>query len=153
MELKKEKKILFIVGTRPEAIKICPLVREASTFFDTFVLGTGQHYESVLEVFSLFGISINKIFPAKKFKTTGLQLAYYQQIISQSIESYNPELIVVHGDTTSCFAGALSAYLYKKMWFTLKQVCVHKIYIVLILKKCIENGLTLLQSIVMLLQL
>jgi len=113
LDLKKQKKILFIVGTRPEAIKICPLIKEASTFFDIFVLGTGQHYESVINAFSLFGVSINKIFPLKKFKNIGEQLSYFQKNISENLDIYKPDLVVVHGDTTSCFAGALSAYLHK----------------------------------------
>lgn len=113
MELKSQKKILFIVGTRPEAIKLCPLIKETSKFFDTYVIGTGQHHESVLEVFSLFDLKLNSIFPLKKFKNTVTQLAHYQKIISETIGHYSPDLVVVHGDTTSCLAGAVTAYFHK----------------------------------------
>lgn len=114
MEVKNQKKILFIIGTRPEAIKICPVIKEAGKYFNVYTLCTGQHYDSVIEVFNLFGLTIHKIYPSKKFNGIHLQLSYYQKIITECLNIFKPNLVVVHGDTTSCYAGALSSFFLKQ---------------------------------------
>lgn len=108
------KKIVLIFGTRPEAIKMCPLVNELKDHpkdFDTVVCVTGQHREmldQVLEVFQVvpeYDLSIMK--PGQTlFDVTSDVLLKIKAVL----EKENPDVVLVHGDTTTSFAAALAAF-------------------------------------------
>ncbi len=108
-----KKTVLLVFGTRPEAIKMCPLVRELrkQKEFNTVVCVTGQHkqmLESVLEAFDVvpdYDLHIMK--PSQTlFDVTIAVLAGLQDVINES----SPDVVLVHGDTTTSFAAALSCF-------------------------------------------
>lgn len=112
------KKILVVFGTRPEAIKMCPLVNELKSRpqeFETVVCVTGQHkemLEQVLEVFDVvpdFDLSIMKE-RQTLFDITSAVLLKMEAVLDQ----VQPDCVLVHGDTTTSFAAALAAF-YKQI--------------------------------------
>jgi len=106
------KRIMTIYGTRPEAIKMAPLVKalEASDTLEPIVAVTGQHREMLDQVNSLFSITpahdLDLMRPGASLTeiTTNTLTA-----TSQLIERTMPDAVVVQGDTTSAFTGALAA--------------------------------------------
>jgi len=112
------KKILFIFGTRPEAIKMAPLIKEFKKQPDRFaclVCVTAQHREMLDQVMNFFEIKpdfdLNIMKPGQSlFDITIACLAGLEKVIEKS----SPDLIFVQGDTTTAFAGALAGY-YKKI--------------------------------------
>ncbi len=106
-------KILIIFGTRPEAIKMCPLVKELQKNRDinVVVCVTGQHREMLDGVMNTFGISADYNLSIMKPKQTLFEITTMcMDGIRKIIESENPTAIVVHGDTTTAFSAALSGY-------------------------------------------
>lgn len=109
-----KKRIVVVFGTRPEAIKMCPLVNELKAHpkdFDTVVCVTGQHREmldQVLEVFQVvpeYDLSIMK--PGQTlFDVTSDVLLKIKAVL----EKEKPDVVLVHGDTTTSFAAALAAF-------------------------------------------
>ena len=110
------KKILTVFGTRPEAIKMAPLVRILSVDkrFDAKVCVTAQHREMLDQVLGLF-----KIVPDFDLDIMTPDQALNEVIISiilglkPILEDFNPDLVLVHGDTVTTFAASLSAYFQK----------------------------------------
>lgn len=108
------KKILVVIGTRPEAIKMAPLIkelREMSGTFDVIICSTGQHRKMLDQVFSLFEITpdydLDLMAPGQDlFDISSKVLVGVKKIIGLT----NPDLILVHGDTTSAFTAALGGF-------------------------------------------
>lgn len=111
-----KKKVMCIFGTRPEAIKMAPVVlglRECSEI-DVKVCVTAQHREMLDQVLHLFGIvpdyDLNIMSQGQTlYDITGRVLAGLQQVLAQE----RPDVVLVHGDTTTTFAGALAAFYAK----------------------------------------
>lgn len=107
------KKILLVFGTRPEAIKMCPLVQELRTRREvqTVVCVTGQHREmldQVLEAFSVvpdYDLSIMKGQQTLFDVTTNIL-----ERIKAVLEKERPDVVLVHGDTTTTFVSALACF-------------------------------------------
>lgn len=107
------KKILTVFGTRPEAIKMAPLVKalEADSRFDAKVCVTAQHREmldQVLEIFDIkpdFDLDLMKPGQTLPGLTSSILLG-----MSSVYERFKPDVVLVHGDTATTFATALSAY-------------------------------------------
>lgn len=108
--------ITFIVGTRPEAIKLAPVIKQFQTSdkLKVRVLLTGQHTEMVFQVMQLFDIKPSKNLNLMKKNQS---LTYITESILKGIQSefkeYRPKILVVQGDTTSAFAAALAAFYEK----------------------------------------
>src|SRR6516162_8649787 len=109
-------KLLFVFGTRPEAIKLAPVVRELSARpdFKCKVCVTGQHRELLAQVLDLFGLrpdwNLDIMRPDQDLEyLTGAALSGVAGILS----SYRPDRVIVQGDTTTTFAGALAAFYHK----------------------------------------
>jgi UDP-N-acetylglucosamine 2-epimerase (non-hydrolysing) len=111
------KKILLVFGTRPEAIKMAPLVKEFQKDVENFeikVCVTAQHREMLDQVLNLFQISpdydLNIMKPAQDLYdvTSNILLK-----IKPVLEEFNPDVVLVHGDTTTTFATSLAAYYQK----------------------------------------
>ena len=107
------KKIMLAFGTRPEAIKMCPLVRELQSRSDvlTCVCITGQHREMLDGVLSAFGVradyDLSVMRPEQTlFDITSRVLFGMKEVLCAE----KPDLLLVHGDTTTAFAAALAAF-------------------------------------------
>lgn len=112
------KKVLFIFGTRPEAIKMAPMVKELQTRSDKFevrVCVTGQHREMLDQVLEFFSIKPDyDLEVMKQGQTLFGVTAVVMERLEPVIDSFQPDVILVQGDTTSAFVGALAGY-YKQI--------------------------------------
>lgn len=110
------KRIMVICGTRPEAIKMAPLVKRLrdTPEFDVFLCSTGQHREMLDQVMSLFGqtpdIDLGIMRQGQDLIdiTTGVM-----QGLRTAFAHHKPDIVMVHGDTNTTFAATLSAYYHK----------------------------------------
>ena len=110
------KKILHVFGTRPEAIKMAPLVKacEANNNLESSVCVTAQHREMLDQVLDLFDIvpeyDLNLMMPGQTLNdVTSAILLKLKPILLE----YQPDLLLVHGDTATTFAASLAAYYEK----------------------------------------
>jgi UDP-N-acetylglucosamine 2-epimerase (non-hydrolysing) len=108
------KKILLIFGTRPEAIKMAPLVKEFqkySELFETKVCVTAQHREMLDQVLSFFEITPSYDLDLMK---PGQNLYNLTATIIESLkpvlEEFEPDFVFVHGDTTTTMAGSIASF-------------------------------------------
>lgn len=106
-------KVLVVFGTRPEAIKMCPLVyklKEADGV-ESLVCLTGQHKEMLQQVMDAFGIKADYNLGIMKDRQT---LTSITTTILESMEpllkEVRPDIVLVHGDTTTSYAAALAAF-------------------------------------------
>lgn len=108
------KKVLFVFGTRPEAIKMCPVINELKKHpesFDVKVCVTGQHrqmLDQVLEVFDVvpeYDLSIMKDQQTLFDITTNIL-----NRIKEVLEKEKPDVVLVHGDTSTTFVAALACF-------------------------------------------
>ena len=107
------KKVMLVFGTRPEAIKMCPLVNElkARPELKVIVCVTGQHRQMLDQVLSVFGVepeydlSIMKTQQTLFDVTTGIL-----EGIRPVLQAEKPDIVLVHGDTSTTFAAALACF-------------------------------------------
>ncbi|WP_407269638.1 non-hydrolyzing UDP-N-acetylglucosamine 2-epimerase [Radiobacillus sp. PE A8.2] len=105
---------MTIFGTRPEAIKMCPLILELGKHADeieSIVTVTGQHREMLDQVLDVFGITPDydlKIMKDRQTLTSITTNALQQ--LDDIMKRENPDLVLVHGDTTTTFVASLAAY-------------------------------------------
>ena len=133
------KKIMLVFGTRPEAIKMAPLVKEFHKHPDTFkttVCVTGQHRQMLDQVLEIFDIKPDYDLNIMKqgqdlYDVTARVLTGMRDVLTE----VKPDVVLVHGDTTTTFAGALAAYYNQIDIGMLKQDLEHGINILHILKK------------------
>lgn len=107
------KKVMLIFGTRPEAIKMCPLVKELETreSLNVKVCVTGQHKEMLQQVLECFKVVPDYNLEIMKDKQTLFDIT--TNIISKIkpvLENERPDIVLVHGDTTTTFVTALCAF-------------------------------------------
>ncbi|MFR2069497.1 MAG: non-hydrolyzing UDP-N-acetylglucosamine 2-epimerase [Bacteroides nordii] len=108
------KKIMLVFGTRPEAIKMAPLVKEFQKHpetFQTIVCATGQHREMLDQVLHLFDIKPDYDLNIMKqgqdlYDVTSRVLLGMRDVLKEA----NPDIVLVHGDTTTSTASALAAF-------------------------------------------
>ena len=108
------KKILLVFGTRPEAIKMAPLVKKLqamSEYFDTIVCVTGQHREMLDQVLQIFDITPDYDLNIMKqgqdlYDVTSRVLLGMREVLKE----VQPDMVLVHGDTTTSTAAALAAF-------------------------------------------
>lgn len=110
-------KVMSIFGTRPEAIKMAPLVKELekSKYIDSSVCVTAQHREMLDQVLELFDINPEFDMDIMKNKQTltGITTRVLDGL-EKVFEDVKPDMILVHGDTTTTFAASLAAF-YKQI--------------------------------------
>lgn len=113
----KKIKVMTIFGTRPEAIKMAPLIlklQQQTEFFQTLTVVTAQHRQMLDSVLELFGIQpdydLNIMQPKQTLSsiTSKVLLDLEQVIVEQT-----PDIILVHGDTTTTLAAALAAFYHQ----------------------------------------
>lgn len=108
------KKVMLVFGTRPEAIKMAPLVKEFQRFsdkFETIVCVTGQHREMLDQVLHIFEITPNYDLNIMKqgqdlYDVTARVLTGMRDVLKEA----QPDVVFVHGDTTTSTAAALAAF-------------------------------------------
>lgn len=110
-------KVLTVFGTRPEAIKMAPLIKEMKSReeFDCKVLVTAQHREMLDSVLKLFNIEPDFDLNIMKHGQTITDIT--SRVLygcEEVLDKYTPDVILVHGDTTTTFAASLAAF-YKKI--------------------------------------
>ena len=107
------KKIMTVFGTRPEAIKICPLVNELKTRqnIKTVVCVTGQHRQMLDQVLEAFGVVPDYDLSVMKNEQTLFDITTnILNRIKSVLEEVNPDVVLVHGDTSTTFVTALACF-------------------------------------------
>lgn len=110
----EKKKVMLVFGTRPEAIKMCPLVKEfqkRTDEFETIVCVTGQHREMLDQVLKIFDVTPDYDLNIMKqgqdlTDVTARVLTGLRNVFKEC----RPDVVLVHGDTTTSTAGALAAF-------------------------------------------
>lgn len=105
---------MLVFGTRPEAIKMCPLVKEFQKYpqdFETVVCVTGQHREMLDQVLEIFGVKPDYDLNIMKqgqdlYDVTARVLTGMRDVL----DSVKPDVVLVHGDTTTSMAAAMAAF-------------------------------------------
>lgn len=115
--MKNQKiKVMSVFGTRPEAIKMCPLVKELEKQSDieSVVCLTGQHKEMLAQVINIFGVhadyNLEIMRPSQTLTTITVDIL---SKIEDVLKKEEPDVILVHGDTSTSFATALAGFYQK----------------------------------------
>lgn len=111
-----KKKVMLIFGTRPEAIKMCPLVKglEQDGRFETVVCVTGQHRSMLDQVLQVFHVKPQYDFDIMSQNQSLSQItSRILEHIDEVLLKEKPDMILVHGDTSTTFAGALGAFYHQ----------------------------------------
>lgn len=112
----KKIKVMSVFGTRPEAIKMCPLVLELNknNNIDSIVCVTGQHRQMLDQVIEIFGINIdydlNIMRPRQTLTTITSDVLIKMEEVFNEVK---PDIVLVHGDTSTSFVVGLSAFYHK----------------------------------------
>jgi UDP-N-acetylglucosamine 2-epimerase (non-hydrolysing) len=107
------KKVMVVFGTRPEAIKMCPLVKELKTRkkLDTVVCVTGQHREMLDQVLEAFDVVPDYDLSIMKEKQTLFDVTInILEKMKVVLEKERPDVVLVHGDTSTTFVTALACF-------------------------------------------
>ena len=148
------KKVMLVFGTRPEAIKMCPLVNELKSRkgINTVVCVTGQHRQMLDQVLNTFNVvpdydlSIMKQGQTLFDITTGIL-----DKIKVVLEEVKPDVVLVHGDTSTTFVTALACFYLQIPVGHVEAGFVHITYILRIQKNLTVRLLALFQNIILLL--
>ncbi|MFI3313926.1 MAG: UDP-N-acetylglucosamine 2-epimerase (non-hydrolyzing) [Eubacteriales bacterium] len=107
------KKIMLVFGTRPEAIKMCPLVLELkkSRQFEVVVCVSGQHREMLKQVLDIFGVVPDYDLDIMKAGQDLFDITREVMMgMRDVLKTVQPDLVLVHGDTSTAYAAGLSAF-------------------------------------------
>jgi UDP-N-acetylglucosamine 2-epimerase (non-hydrolysing) len=109
---KSMKQITFVFGTRPELIKVAPVIKAARGFFRTKIISTGQHKELLSNLYDWFEIKPDIDLEVMQANQSP------GQVIANILDSLDPHIkdsdfVLVQGDTASAYAGAMAAFLQK----------------------------------------
>ena len=107
------KKVMLVFGTRPEAIKMCPLVNELKTRenIETIVCVTGQHRQMLDQVLQAFNVVPDYDLSIMKDKQTLFDITTnILNRIKEVLEKVRPDVVLVHGDTSTTFVTALACF-------------------------------------------
>lgn len=109
-----KSRVMLVFGTRPEAIKMCPLVKELRSRpddFKTIVCVTGQHREMLQQVLNVFDVEPDYDLHVMRPGQTLFDITRdVMDGLRQILELEKPEAVLVHGDTTTSFAAALACF-------------------------------------------
>ena len=107
------KKVMLVFGTRPEAIKMCPLVNELKTRknLKTIVCVTGQHRQMLDQVLIAFGVEPDYDLSIMKDRQTLFDVTVnILEKVREVLEDAKPDIVLVHGDTSTTFVTALACF-------------------------------------------
>nr|WP_143187891.1 UDP-N-acetylglucosamine 2-epimerase (non-hydrolyzing) [Thermoactinomyces sp. DSM 45891] len=108
------KKVAIVFGTRPEGIKMSPVIKELlmDPFFKVVVINTAQHREMLDQVMQHFGIKTDYDLNVMKPNQSLVELSSHLILkLNDVYQEIQPDLVLVHGDTTTTFVGAYTAFL------------------------------------------
>lgn len=108
-----KKRVMLVFGTRPEAIKMCPLVNELKQRkeLETLVCVTGQHRQMLDQVLEIFGVVPDYDLSIMKQKQTLFDITTnILEGIKKVLEDAKPDIVLVHGDTSTTFVTALACF-------------------------------------------
>lgn len=111
-----KKKIMVLFGTRPEAIKLAPVINELKKekIFKTLVCSTGQHREMLKQVLDLFKIKLDADLDLMKPNQDLFDITVNATSkLKETLKKYNPDCLIVQGDTSTAFIAALSSFYLK----------------------------------------
>src|SRR5438552_9056117 len=111
--MRLRRRLMVVFGTRPEAIKLAPVLAElaASPWFDPVTVVTGQHREMLAQVLDLFGIEpVHDLHLCAPGQTPTSIATGALEGLDLLLEAERPDGVIVQGDTTTTFAGALAAF-------------------------------------------
>ncbi len=110
-------KVLVVVGTRPEAIKMAPLVAALEArrdIFDTRLCVSGQHRDMMDSVIHLFGLTVHYDLNVMVHNQSVADITTKVLTgVSGVLEAESPDVVLIHGDTTTSFAAALAAHYHR----------------------------------------
>lgn len=109
----KKLKVLSVFGTRPEAIKMCPLVKELELHdeIESIVCLTGQHKEMLQQVIDIFGTKVKYNLDVMRPRQTLTTITTsVLERLEPVLEKEQPDIVLVHGDTSTSFVAALAAF-------------------------------------------
>ncbi|MBQ9717326.1 MAG: UDP-N-acetylglucosamine 2-epimerase, partial [Clostridia bacterium] len=107
------KKVMLVFGTRPEAIKMCPLVLELKKRpeLDVTLCVTGQHRQMLDQVLRAFDVTPDYDLSIMKDKQTLFDVTVnILERIREVLEEVKPDVVLVHGDTSTTFVSALACF-------------------------------------------
>ncbi|MEL4107050.1 UDP-N-acetylglucosamine 2-epimerase (non-hydrolyzing) [Oscillospiraceae bacterium WX1] len=107
------KKVMLVFGTRPEAIKMCPLVLELKSRdnFETLVCVTGQHRQMLQQVLDAFNVTPDFDLSVMSDRQTLFDITErVMRGMKDILEQTRPDVVLVHGDTTTTFAASLACF-------------------------------------------
>jgi len=113
----QQKKVMFVFGTRPEAIKMAPVILEMQKFggeLEPVIVLTGQHRQMLDQVMKVFGLKADydlKIMAPNQTITSIITKSL--EGLEKVVKKENPDMILVQGDTATVFAAGLIAYFHK----------------------------------------
>ncbi len=113
----QRRKVMAIFGSRPEGIKMAPVVqalRRHPDWFETIVVSTGQHREQLDQVFAAFGLAADHDLAIMQPRQTLTDIMVRALSgLDELLARERPDLVLVHGDTSTTAAGALAAFYHK----------------------------------------
>jgi UDP-N-acetylglucosamine 2-epimerase (non-hydrolysing) len=108
------KRIMVVFGTRPECIKLAPVIaalRDRPTDFDVTVCSTGQHQQMLRQAMACFNLSADIDLSVMRADQTLSQLtAALMTMLPSAMGQFRPDWVVVQGDTTTTFTASLAAF-------------------------------------------
>jgi UDP-N-acetylglucosamine 2-epimerase (non-hydrolysing) len=115
--MKSKKKIAFILGTRPEVIKLAPVIshlKKYSSYFKTFIIATAQHRQMLDQTLEIFSLQPNyDLNIMEEDQTLSRVVAKAASQLEKVISQINPDLVLVQGDTTTAFIGGLVGFYHR----------------------------------------
>jgi UDP-N-acetylglucosamine 2-epimerase (non-hydrolysing) len=108
--------VCFVLGTRPEAIKLAPVIRvfQKSSKFQTYVVLTGQHKEMVTQVMDIFELKADRDLDIMQPQQTLTDITQRSLLgLDRLFQEIQPQLTIVQGDTTTAFAAALASFYHQ----------------------------------------
>ena len=106
-------RVLLVIGTRPEAIKMLPLAKELEKYreFEPLICFSGQHKTLADNVFNFFQIAPHYSFDrADKFQNLKEMTSAFLDFFDMIFKEISPDIVLTHGDTTTAFCASLSAF-------------------------------------------